>query len=99
MWHKYVNNAVLNYNTTNDTSIGCGPTLVFHGRIPYNTLDLTLGIRPQQQLIPTSQCAQDVLDQTKMIHQNVRKNAMQAYIKYKPYYYKRATASKLKEAN
>ena len=34
-----------------------------------------------------------------MIHQVVRKNTMQAYIKYKAYYYKKANASKLKEAD
>ena len=55
-------------------------------------------IRPQQQPIPTSQFAQDVLDLTEMIHQVVRKNAMQAYIKNKAYYDKKANASKLKEA-
>ena len=33
-----------------------------------------------------------------MIHQDVRKNIMQAYIKYKTYYGKKANASKLKEA-
>ena len=48
------------------------------------------------QPIHTSQYAQDVLDQTEMIHQEVRKNAMQAYIKYKAYYDKKANASKLK---
>ena len=34
-----------------------------------------------------------------MIHQDVRKNAMQAYIKYKAYYDKKAKASKHKEAD
>ena len=34
-----------------------------------------------------------------MIHQDVRKNTMQAYIKYKAYYDKNANASKLKEAD
>ena len=99
LWHKYVNIAVLNYNTSYHTSIGCEPSRVFHGRIPYNILDLKLGIRPQQQPIPTSQIAQDILDQTEMIHQDVRKNTLQAYIKYKAYYDKKANASKLKEAD
>ena len=98
LWHKFINIAVLNYNTTYHTSIGCEPIGVFHGRIPYNVLDLKLGIRPQQQPIPTSQIAQDVLDQTEKIHQDVRKNAMQAYIKNKDYYDKKAHASKLKQA-
>ena len=58
-----------------------------------------MGIRPQQQPIPTSQIAQEFLDQTEMINQDVRKNIMQAYIKYKAYYDKKANASKLKEAD
>ena len=55
--------------------------------------------RPQQQPIHTSQTVQDVSDQLGMIYQDVRKNAMQAYIKYKAYYDKKANASKLKEAD
>ena len=98
LWHKYINIAVLNYNTSYQTSIGCEPSRVFHGRIPYNVLDLKVEIRPQQQPIPTSQIAQEVLEQTEMIHQDVRKNIMQAYIKYKAYYDKKANASKPKEA-
>ena len=96
-WQKYVNIAVLNYNTSHQTSIGC--SRVFHGRIPYNVLYSKLGIRPQQQPIPTSQIVQDFLEQTEMIHQDVRKKTMQAYIKYKSYYDKKDNASKLKEAD
>ena len=99
LWHKYINIAVLNYNTSYHTSIGCEPSRVFHGRIPYFVLDLKLGIRPQQQPIPFSQIAQEVLEQTEMIHQDVRKNIMQAYITYKAYYDKKANASKFKEAD
>ena len=99
LWHKYINIAVLNYNTSYHTSIGCEPSRVFHGRILYNVLELKLGNRPQQQPIPTSQIAQEVLDQTEMIHQDVRKNIMQAYIRKKAYYDKKANASKLKEAD
>ena len=56
LWHKYVNIAVLNYNTSYHTSIGCEPSRVFHGRVPYNILDLKLGIRPQRQPIPFANC-------------------------------------------
>ena len=91
LWHKHFNIAVIIYNTSYHTSIACGPGRVFHGHIPYNVLELKLGIRPQQQPIPTWQNAQDVLDQTEMIQQDVRKNAMQAYIKYKAYYDKKPT--------
>ena len=57
LWQKYVSIAVLNYNAFYHTSIGCEPSPVFHGRISYNTLDIKMGIRPQQQPIPTSQIA------------------------------------------
>ena len=46
-WHKYVNTAVLNYNTSHHRSIGCEQSRVFHGRIPHNVLNLKMGIRPQ----------------------------------------------------
>ena len=46
LWHKYINIAVLNYNTSYHSSIGCEPSRVFHGRIPYNVSDIKLGIRP-----------------------------------------------------
>ena len=80
-WHKYVSIAVLLYNTFYHKSIGCEPSRVFHGRIPYNILNLKPGIRPQQQPIPTSQIAQDVLNQTEMIHQDVRKNTLNKYLR------------------
>ena len=62
LWHKYINIAVLIYNTSYHTSIGCEPSRVFHGRNPYNLLDIKLGVRPQQQPIRTSQIAQEVLE-------------------------------------
>ena len=99
LWHKYVSIAVLNYNTSYHANIGCDPSRVFHEHIPYNILDLKMGIRPQKIPSPDSQIAQDVLEQTEMILQDVRKNAMQAYIKYKTYYDKKANASKHKQAD
>ena len=84
--------------TSYHTSIASEPSRVIHDCIPYNFLDLKLGIRTQQQPIPTSQIAQDGLDQTEMIYQDVRKNAMQGYIKNKAYYDKKAKTSRLKEA-
>ena len=97
LWHKYVSIAVLNYNTTYHASIGCEPSRVFHGRISYNILDSKMGIRPQEIPPPDSQISQDVLEQTDTIFQDVRKNTMQAYIKYKAYYDRKANASKLKK--
>ena len=79
LWHKYISIAVLNYNTSYHSSIGCEPSRVFHGQIPYDILDLKLGIRPQKIPPSDSELAQDVLEQTGTIFQDVRRNAMQAY--------------------
>ena len=94
LWHKYISIAVLNYNTSYHSSIGCEPSRVFHGRIPYNILDLKLGIRPQKFPSPDSEVAQDLLEQTEASFQDVRKNAMQAYIKYEAYYGKKSQCLK-----
>ena len=99
LWHKYVSIAVLNYNTSYHASIGCEPSRVFHGRIPDNILDSKMGIRPQKVPPPDSQIAQDVLEQTETLFQDVRKNALQAYIKYKAYYDRKANASKFKQTD
>ena len=44
MLHQYVAIATLNYNTSYHSAFGCEPSRVFHGRIPYNVLDLKFGI-------------------------------------------------------
>ena len=78
-WHKYVSVAVLNYNTSYYASIGCKPSRVFHGRIPYIIHDLKMGIRPQKIPSADSQIGQVVFEQTETNFQDVHKNAMQAY--------------------
>ena len=99
LWHKYISIAVLTYNTSYHSSIGCEPSRVFHGRILYNFLDFKMGIPTQKTSSPDSEIAQDVLEHTGAIFQDVRKNTMQAYIKYKAYYQKKANASKLKQSD
>ena len=99
LWHEYVSIAVLSYNASYHTSIGCEPSRVFHGRMPSKASDVKNQFGPQQTPIPTSQIAQDVFNQTEMIYQDVRRNAMQAYIINKAYYDKKANASKFKEAD
>ena len=56
-----------------------------------------MGIHQRKMPAPNIQSAEDVLKQMEMIFHDVRKNTVQAYIKYKAYYDKKANASKLKE--
>ena len=97
LWHKYVSIAVPIYNTSYHASIGLEPSRVFHAGIPYNFLDLKMVVCPQIIPAPDSQITQDVLEQTELVFQDVRKKAIQPYIKYKAYYVKKANASKLKQ--
>ena len=65
LWHKYVSIAVLNYNTSYHAGIGCEPSRVFHGRIPYNILDLKMGIRPKKLLLQTRRLPKRCLSRRK----------------------------------
>ena len=53
MWHKYVQIAVMNYNTTYHETLGCEPSTVFHGRSHYNVIDLNWASNQNGKLRPT----------------------------------------------
>ena len=96
-WHKYLPLAVLNYNTTYHSSIGCEPSKVFHGRYPYNVLDHKLGNNPNKNFMPTTEFAEEVQQRTQILIDQTKKNIMQSYLKYKDYYDRKAKAAPLKE--
>ena len=96
-WHKYLPLAVLNHNTSYHASIGCEPTRVFHGRIPYNVLDHKLGNNPNEQINPTTEFAEEIRNRTKILIDKTKRNIMQSYIKYKEYDYRKTKAAPLKE--
>ena len=45
--HKYVNFAILNYNSSHQASIVREPSRELHGRVSYNVFDLKMSIWPQ----------------------------------------------------
>ena len=96
-WHKYLPLAVLNHNTSYHASIGCEPTRVFHGRIPFNILDHKLGNNPNEQINTTTEFAEEIQNRTKILIDKTKQNIMQSYIKYKEYYDRKAKAAPLKE--
>ena len=96
-WHKYLPLAVLNYNTTYHASIGCEPSKVFHGRIPYKVLDHKLGNNPNKNFLPTTEFAEELQQRTQILIDQTKKNIMQSYLKYKEYYDRNAKAAPLKE--
>ena len=38
-WHKYVDIAPFVFNTSYHSSLGCTPSLLFHGRDPFKPID------------------------------------------------------------
>ena len=95
MWHQFVPPATLNYNTTYHSALGCEPSRVFHGRIPYNVLDLKFGLKQNQQPNPTTDIGKEVVQKTRMIHESVSKHLLHSYIRYKQYCDKKAAAHPL----
>ena len=95
MWHQFVPTATLNYNTTYHSAIGCEPSRVFHGRIPYNVLDLKFGLKQNQQPNPTTDIGEEVVQKTRMIHESMSKHLLHSYIRYKQYYDEKAAAHPL----
>ena len=83
IWHKYVQIAVMNYNKTYHETLGCEPSTVFHGRIPYNVLDLKLGIKPKWKTTPNSDIAEQLQKEIDEVRATAKDNIMLSYLKYK----------------
>ena len=86
----------MNYNTTYHETLGCEPSTVFHGRIPYNVLDLKLGIKPKWKTTPNSDIAEQLQKQIDEVRATAKGNIMLSYLKYKKYYDRKASAAPLK---
>ena len=98
-WLKYPPLAVLNYNTTYHSSIGCEPSRIFHGRVPYNILDHRLGLNPNPKVIPTTDFAEELQRRTQILVDKTKKNIMQSYLKYRDYYDRKAKAAPLEQGD
>ena len=82
-WHKYLPLAVLNYNTTYHSSLGCEPSRIFHGRELYNNLDHRLVLNPNPKILSTSDFAEEFQRRTQILLYEAKENIMQSYLKYK----------------
>ena len=96
-WHRHLKVAILNYNTKYHTIIGCEPSQIFPGRVPYNLLDHKLGQKFKASLIPTTAFSDELTRKTQNLYNETKKDVMQSYIRYKKYYDKKAKASPLQE--
>ena len=86
----------MNYNTTYHEILGCEPSTVFHGRIPYIVLDLKLGIKQKWKTTPNSDIAEHLQKQIDEVRATAKDNIMLSYLKYEKYYDRKASAASLK---
>ena len=93
-WNIYVNMAVMAHNTTYHQATRCTPTEVFHGRIPFNALDVKFG-NPLTESRNTTDVT-GMLDNMNKKFQQTLDNIIEAFHKYKNYYDRKAQASILK---
>ena len=86
----------MNYTTSYHENLGCERTTVFHGRIPYNILDIKLGLKPEWKKDNNEELKDELQKQKAETLQAAKDNPMQSYLKYKQYYHKKASATLLK---
>ena len=94
-WDRYVDIAIMAHNTLYHDSLKCSPTEIFHGRIPYNPLDLQF--RNSNKPAETKcKDVNEILDKMNFIFRDNPDNIISAYHKYKMYYDRKARAQSLK---
>ena len=96
-WHKYLQIAILNYNTTYHTSNGCNPNRIFQERIPYSILYHKVGLKLSKSLVLTTDFAEELLRRIHLLYNKTEKNRMQSYIEHIKYYDGKTKASPLQE--
>ena len=95
MWHQLLPMAVLNYDTSYHSSLGCEPIKVFHGRVPYNVLVLKYVLKRSPEAPTNNEIAEGVLQQTKENVYQAKQSLMRSYVRHKHYYDKKASANPL----
>ena len=76
---QYLPQAVLNYDTTYQSSIDCESSKVFHGRIPYKVVDHKLGNYCNKNFLPTTDFAEEVQQRAQILIDQTKKNIMQSF--------------------
>ena len=83
-------------------SIGCEPSQVIDGRVPYSILDDKHGLKQKIGFVPFTDFIDEVLGRTQILYDNTKKkNMMHSYIGYRkimtkkqePHHCKKTTAT------
>jgi hypothetical protein len=93
--HSLVEMAAFVHNTTFQTSIGCTPTLLFHGREPVKPLDMRFAnptMKNGTMKLPVPAEKQDALNE---LYAQTKNNLIASYNQYRGYYDRKANAAPL----
>ena len=95
--HKFLQQAVLNYNTTYPTKIGCENCRIFNGRFPYNILDHKFALKLKSNLVPTENFADELLIKTQLMYDKIKKIVMHHTSDILKHYDKEIKASRFQQ--
>ena len=96
-WHKYLNLATFIHNTSYHTSIGCAPTVIFHGRDPAKPLDIRFHSNCIQKSTFNYDFAESLRDEMLKKFQTTKESLAKSFNRYRRYYDQKARANPLKE--
>ena len=95
-WYKYVDLACFIHNTSYHASIGCTPSLLFHGREPLKPLDLKFKNSNLKRISPTFDYVRELQDAVVAKFQDTKQNLVNSYHRYRSYFDRKAAAHPLK---
>ena len=96
-WHKYINLATFIHNTSYHTSIGCAPTVIFHGRDPVKPLDIRFYSNCIQKSAFNYDFVESLRDEMLKKFQNKKESLAKSFNRYRRYYDRKARANPLTE--
>ena len=94
-WHKHLDFAVFIHNTTYNSSIGCTPSDLFHGRPPITPLDLRFQNAKMRTLPANFEVLRELQDADTASFENAKESMISAYHNYRQYYDRKANATPL----
>ena len=96
-WHKHVDSAVFVHNTSFHRTIGCTPSLLFHGRQPRTALDLRFQNKELKKMTTMYDFTTQIQDDLNERFSEVRDSTLRAYYQYRQYYDRKAAAHPLQK--
>ena len=95
-WHKHIDLAIFQHNTCYHTTIGCPPTLLYHGRIPMNPIDIRFNNRTLYHHSSSYEYISDLQSKMTTLFGHTKELIVKSFNKYKEYYDRQAAAAPLK---